>query len=326
MKREVKIGIFAIIMIGCAWAGSKFLSGVDIFSRNVNYTATYENILGIQSASAVMIRGVKVGTVTDIALDPNNNEEVEITLTVKRRYQIPADSRATIINNGIMGGKVIDISLGESTQLLAEGSSITTVSEPDLFATAGTEVTKITTQLEALSTELNHTLKSVNTLLDANNENLNGLLTNLNGISGSLDQLLKAEQKNLQRTLGGFAEFAETLGANSERMDSILLNMTAVSTQLKDANLGESLGKSLEGVNSLLATLNEAEGSAGKLLNDEALYNNLSSASLNLSTLLGDFQDNPHRYVHFSLFGRNEEKQNAKELKKSQRDSLKSAK
>ena len=41
MKREVKIGIFAVAMIGVAWAGIRFLKGFDIFSRNVEYYAAY---------------------------------------------------------------------------------------------------------------------------------------------------------------------------------------------------------------------------------------------------------------------------------------------
>ena len=39
MKREVKIGIFAVAMIGLAWAGIRFLSGFDIFGRNSDYYA-----------------------------------------------------------------------------------------------------------------------------------------------------------------------------------------------------------------------------------------------------------------------------------------------
>ena len=34
MRREVKIGIFAVLMIGALWAGIRFLKGFDIFSRN----------------------------------------------------------------------------------------------------------------------------------------------------------------------------------------------------------------------------------------------------------------------------------------------------
>ena len=50
--------------------------------------------------------------------------------------------------------------------------------------------------------------------------------------------------------------------------------------------------------------LESGKGSAGKLLKDDALYNNLSGASKELELLLSDMKKNPKRYVHFSLFGK----------------------
>ena len=70
MKREVKIGIFAVAMIGVAWAGIRFLKGFDIFSRNVEYYAAYDQINGVQNASPIMMKGVKIGSVTRLSFDP----------------------------------------------------------------------------------------------------------------------------------------------------------------------------------------------------------------------------------------------------------------
>ena len=44
MRREVKIGIFAVLMIGALWAGIRFLKGFDIFSRNAVYYAAYDQV------------------------------------------------------------------------------------------------------------------------------------------------------------------------------------------------------------------------------------------------------------------------------------------
>lgn len=46
MRREVKIGIFAVLMIGALWAGIRFLKGFDIFSRNAVYYAAYDQVDG----------------------------------------------------------------------------------------------------------------------------------------------------------------------------------------------------------------------------------------------------------------------------------------
>ena len=73
MKREIKIGLFALAMLAAAWAGIRFLKGFDLFSRNIEYYARYDRIDGVQAASPIMMRGVKIGSVTGIDFDPEDN-------------------------------------------------------------------------------------------------------------------------------------------------------------------------------------------------------------------------------------------------------------
>ncbi|MFI3302448.1 MAG: MlaD family protein [Rikenellaceae bacterium] len=306
MKKEVKIGIFAIVMICCVWAGTKYFSGIDIFSRNVEYKAMYQQIGGVQSASAIMIKGVKVGTVTKIEFDPTKDENVYLQLTMQRKYKIPVDSKAKIANNGLMGGKIIDITLGTSSEYLEKGDYIPTVEETDIFATAGSEFESLKLKLDGLNNEMTRTLQNINSLLESNSESMNGVFKNLEGISANINSLLDSRKNDLGRMVEGLADFSQTLGANSHRMDSIMMNMAAISTQLNDANVGESLGKTIEELNKSLAALNSTDGSIGKLMNDERLYNNLATATASLDSLLMDFKENPKRYVHFSLFGSKE--------------------
>jgi phospholipid/cholesterol/gamma-HCH transport system substrate-binding protein len=72
-----------------------------------------------------------------------------------------------------------------------------------------------------------------------------------------------------------------------------------MSTQLKDANLGEAvvhLDSTLISVNNLISGLDQGEGSMGKLLKDEALYNNLVGVSKEMEELLKDIKLHPKRY------------------------------
>ena len=120
MKKEVKIGIYAVVILLCAWAGIRFLSGLDVFGRTRNYTAHYEQVNGLQDAAAVVINGVKVGQVTGVALDVENGG-VDVTLSVNKAYNIPTDSKAMMFSAGLMGGKSIEIVLGSSTEMLKNG-------------------------------------------------------------------------------------------------------------------------------------------------------------------------------------------------------------
>jgi phospholipid/cholesterol/gamma-HCH transport system substrate-binding protein len=60
MKKEIKIGIYAVVILLAAWAGIRFLSGIDVLGRSRTYTAHYANVDGLQDAAAVTINGVKV--------------------------------------------------------------------------------------------------------------------------------------------------------------------------------------------------------------------------------------------------------------------------
>ncbi|NJN50243.1 MAG: MCE family protein, partial [Polaribacter sp.] len=55
---------------------------------------------------------------------------------------------------------------------------------------------------------------------------------------------------------------------------------------------------------SFVDKLNNSEGTVGKLLNDEALYNNITNATKEMEELLREMKLNPKRFVHFSLFGK----------------------
>ena len=138
MRREVKIGVFAVVMLGCLWGGIRFLSGIDIFSRNIPYYVAYPEISGIQTATPVTIQGVKVGTVTAIGFDPSVSRDVVLQLTVRRSFRIPRDSKARIYSDGFMGGKAIAIEMGDSPQLLSKGDTLVAAETRDMLAAAGT--------------------------------------------------------------------------------------------------------------------------------------------------------------------------------------------
>ena len=73
MRKEVKIGICAVVLLGAFWMGFRFLSGLDLLGRSNEYTIHYESVSGLQGDAAVEICGVKVGQVSEIKLDKGGN-------------------------------------------------------------------------------------------------------------------------------------------------------------------------------------------------------------------------------------------------------------
>lgn len=333
MKREIKIGIFAVAMIGAAWAGIRFLKGFDIFSRNVEYYAAYDQINGVQSASPIMMKGVKIGSVTGITFDPSRSNLVILNLTIKREYQIPSDSEAKIFSSSLMGGKSIEITYGSAHTYLQKGDTLRSSRDRDLMDMAGSELDFFKQKVSLLTTDLSRTLGTINDLMTNNASNISETLGNLNAISGDMAGLLATEKDNLQAAIAGLTQFSNMLGNNSERVDSIIGGLNGITTQLSEEEFARKLTDAVEGLNSLMAKIDKGDGTAGKLLNDPALYNALDSASINLASLLANLEQYPGRYVHFSLFGRSPEKMQAradrkaaKSAERAERDSLKRAK
>jgi phospholipid/cholesterol/gamma-HCH transport system substrate-binding protein len=70
--------------------------------------------------------------------------------------------------------------------------------------------------------------------------------------------------------------------------------------------ISQKLNTSLDEVNNLLLQIESGEGTLGRMLYDDALYENLTAASQELEELLRNVKENPKRFVHFSLFGKKE--------------------
>ena len=304
MKKEIKIGIFAVVVLLASWAGIRFLSGLDVFSRTRTYYVNYTEVSGIAQASPVMILGVKVGSVTEIKLDPTKAEGVELTLEVSRDYNLPVDSKAKLFSDGLMGGKAVAIEYGTASEFLKSGDHITAAYDKGLMDIAGAELEGLTVKIGEALAKLTTTLDGVNGILDDNRGNIKGVMSNLDSVTGTMSDVLTGKKQDLVAVVDNLTAFADALGRNSAKIDSVMMNVNTITDQFATTNVAESLQQTIVKLNQTLDKLNNTDGTVGKLMNDKVLYDNLSAASANLSTLLADLQAYPKRYVHFSLFGR----------------------
>jgi len=85
-KQEVRLGLFAAMAIGLLIFGFNFLKGENVFNSNLTYYVRYPNALNLQSSSPVLFRGVKVGSVREVILQP---EGVLIEFYAREDIQIP---------------------------------------------------------------------------------------------------------------------------------------------------------------------------------------------------------------------------------------------
>ncbi len=311
MKKEVKIGIYAVVILLCAWAGIRFLSGLDVFGRSRNYMAHYEQVSGLQDAAAVVINGVKVGQVTGVKVNLKKGG-VDVCLSVDSDFDIPVDSKAMMFSAGLMGGKSIEIKMGEATTYLKSGDDIQTGVALDMFDTLANELGDIKVRVTTLLDNLNQTIAGVDSLVDDNSRNLTATISNLNKVMAEL------KRSNI---IGNIDGFCATLNQNGAKLDSIITDINSVTSSLNEQNVSEKLVAAMNEVNTLLTKINSGNGTVGNLVTDEKLYKELAQASQNLSLLLADLKENPKRYINVTVFGKKtyEEKQADKAAKRAAR-------
>jgi len=112
-------------------------------------------------------------------------------------------------------------------------------------------------------------------------------------VSQNMNSLLNSNKDKLNNTFAN--------------LDTTAANFAKLSDSLAQINLGElvkNMQATLSKLNSITDGIDKGEGTMGKLLKDEELYDNLTGATKQLELLLEDLKLNPKRYMHFSLFGK----------------------
>lgn len=301
LTREIKIGIFALAMLASLYLGVNYLKGRDVFSSDRFYYALFDQTNGLQTSAQVLLRGVKVGSVTDIELNPRYPDKVVVKMGVKKTIAIPDDSHVVLFANGLMGDKAIELVLGGSQQMFDGGTFIPSQIDAGLFESASTNIEELVGEAKTMMQSLAAAADGLDSLLTRNAGAIDGVVAGAEGVMRDLNSARVGEIATDLRA------FTSMLRQNSARFEGVITNLDNVTGQLADANLRgtvDSLGVSIARLNGVLSAVTDGDGSVARLLDDPALYDSLTVATGNLAALLEDLKANPGRYVHLSLFGR----------------------
>lgn len=300
LSREIKTAILVISSILLFIWGYSFLKGKDLFSSYKIFYAVYDNVEGLSASAPVTLNGLGVGKVSNIQI--NNEGKLVVEVQVKTDFPISATSHLQIYEPGFIGGKQIAIvpDLANST-LAINGDTLQNETRLGILSKAGDQLAPLQSKVEHTIVSADSLLTNFNTLLDTKNkENISAAVAELTQTMKTLNQASK--------TLNNM------LASNQQNIDGMMnnLNITAgnfakISDSLAQADLGKAV-KNLEGtlnnIDKMIAEMNSGQGSVGKLIKDEELYNNLSGASKELELLLQDVRLHPTRYVNISVFGK----------------------
>lgn len=293
--REVKIGLSFIAAVVCIIFGLNFLKGINIFAPSNRYYAEFDNLDGLVVSNNVVVRGYKVGQVTEITYDFTLEHPFVVTILVDDAIRLPLGSTMLLRDDGLMGGKVIDIVYGNQTELHAVGDTVPSDVAPGLMAVVG----QLVPRLEGTISRVDSVLESVNSLVAS--PEIKNSLKSVERITADL-QVSSAQLKHVMNTqLPGIMSDINTVTGDLKKVSGDL-------RQIEFAELFARIDHTVNNLQVFSEKLNSSEGTIGKLMNDNALYDNLNTTVGSVNELVVDLKANPKRYVHFSLFGAREKK------------------
>jgi phospholipid/cholesterol/gamma-HCH transport system substrate-binding protein len=85
--------------------------------------ARFDKVDGLEPGSDVRISGIKVGTVIDQTLDPATYR-AEVRFSLREDIQLPADTSAAVVSNGLLGGKYLALVPGGDIEMLEPGGEV----------------------------------------------------------------------------------------------------------------------------------------------------------------------------------------------------------
>jgi phospholipid/cholesterol/gamma-HCH transport system substrate-binding protein len=295
ITREVKTGVLAILGIILFIFGFNYLKGENLLSSSRVFFTEYENVEGLVVSTPVTISGLPVGKVLDITFKEDGSGKLVVKLLVDSDFQFSKNSTAELYETGLIGGKAIAIMPTYDDEEIAEnGAYLKGGKKAGLTDLVNQRLTPLQEKIEAMMASADELLHNINDVFDEETKGnlkksiaeLSSTMASFKNTSASLNQMIKNNEKHIDSVL--------------TNANTITSNMADITKTLSESNLDEtikSLETTLNSFNSMLTAMDNGEGTLGKLLKDEELYNNLTGATSELEALLKDIKLHPKRYT-----------------------------
>ena len=293
-----------MLVIAMFYLGFNYLKGIDFFTRSNKYYVLYEDVGGLTTSNPVTISGFSVGKVSDINLLQSSGNIVLVEIDVGNNI-ILGDSTVAFLDAGLLGGVSIVLDVGELSRPIEPGDTLLASVTPGLTELFRESTEPLTNSLPLLIANLNDFLIDI----EGSGESLKLALASFTATSNTLNATLKDNQDSIKQLISGFNGLTTKLGTSVEEVQPLLAKLNVMADSLNNLELSNTLNnldKLLVETTSTVEALNSSEGTIGRLMTDDSLYNSLNQAMADLDTLLVHMNENPKHF--FAPLGKSQKK------------------
>lgn len=267
---ELRVGLFVLVGLLILAVGIFYVTGAGVWGPKYRLNTFLPEVAGLANGAAVRLDGVEIGNVERITLVPRERgkaperlHNVEVGMRLDKRFQsdILTDSVATLVTEGLLGNRYVNIQRGYTGVPLKDGQAVQ----------GGTE--KGMTEVVERSADVLANLKTVS-------EQIQGIVAQIKQGKGTLGKLLTDEQayNHLNSILAKGDEIASTVRSGQGTLGKLVMT----------DELGNKVNNTVDQVNTILGDLRAQKGTLGKLLYDPSLYDQAKQALDNGNAVIGD--------------------------------------
>lgn len=301
INKEIKTAALVIGGILLFIYGFSYLKGKSIFKDTKTLYTVYDEVEGLIPGAKVTINGLSIGKISNIDFLPSTTK-ILVTMDVRKELNFSKESAAMLYEVGLIGGKAISIvPKFDNNKTIQSGDTLRSEIKPSFTDLINRQIEPLQIKIESMLTSADSLFVGVSNVLDSDTqanlkntlENLSVTMENLNNASLAAHNILAQNQEQLNATFVNIKDTSE--------------NLKSITDSISSAEISRSINqfsKTVAGLNTIVSAIDAGEGTAGKLIRDEALYDNLRAATKELEFLMRDLKNHPKRYVHFSLFGK----------------------
>ena len=247
---------------------------------------------GIKQGQTVFLSGVDIGFVGNVDLVPDGT--LIVVMRIKSQYHVPQGTTATIEPNGIFGD--VDVALRPlrpNSTPIAPGDTVP-VGKPAV------NLADLLARVDTASGHLNDVARAVQVELVQGGgiADLRMTLDNANKLVVQLAQIAAEQSKELTISMHTLNRAVSAI--DSATVDSTVKNLKTASANM--ASLTQNLQHATIRLDGILAKVDSGNGTAGKLISDPAVYDNLKGLLARLDSLTADLKKNPGRYINVHVF------------------------
>lgn len=290
-RDEVLVGLLLMVALALALGGTIWIARGGL-AKGYTMHARFPWGAGLKPGQPVLLAGVQVGFVDKVALIPDGT--LDVTLQVQDQYRIPSGTTASVEANGIFGDMLIALTPVKGIEgKMAEGDTIPTGAGSPGVAQLLEKGDSIALNVRALSDEARRQFVDSGGVREVRQTvaDLTKLVAQLSTVAAEQSRQLTLTQSQLRKTLSS---------VDSATVDSTLVNLRATSASFEQ--LSRDFRETNTQVQSLLQKVNTGPGTAGRLMNDPAVYARVDTLLARLDSLAIDLRKNPRKYINLKIF------------------------